>query len=391
MQKPFELQKPAIINNQSMPKHINFATKKADGKLEVEKLSPEELAIRTGQSFVWTNELLVDPDVKLPQWQLLKMAAWPDSAQINQLAERLSDKCTLIFSKNNYFHYFTKDKKQGRTLTYLSVDKVPVENIEALKGIFSTVQEETSRVADSNELKVIASVIGCFDENWLVNDTVTNVEFEMLMKEVQQNHNKLAVMKVNDLVGYGIVAIDYIPAGSVVTFYAGCLSSKQLMDCNYGVSYKSLTTDGKFNRNHAGFITHAWNNRSRSRIKSSHFYPILEGNCQASAQEIKTWKKNLLSENVTPHPVLIHKKLPYMFFKNSASIFEKTLLAWSYGEEFWDGGLVQPALLTVDGEVIDPSTYQYIPNFTTREKCDVCSGVRRDCHRTERDTAIRLT
>ncbi|MCA0402371.1 MAG: hypothetical protein LCH30_01105 [Proteobacteria bacterium] len=53
---------------------INFATITEEGEIKVEALSSSELAARTSQNFIWTNEVILKEDKTLSCY-LLKLEA----------------------------------------------------------------------------------------------------------------------------------------------------------------------------------------------------------------------------------------------------------------------------------------------------------------------------
>ncbi|MCA0402372.1 MAG: hypothetical protein LCH30_01110 [Proteobacteria bacterium] len=273
----------------------------------------------------------------------------------------------ILYGQQFYFGDLTKT---GISATPIIETEGNKDLLQSLTAAFDTLKPHTYKRANDNNLKTIISLLGGLDIN-LISGNKRQKELEEKLQQAKETHKKLAIIKINDLVGYGVIALEDIPANTIVTFYAGLLSRKapKKEDDAYVLGAGNSIISAKTHRNFAGFITHAFEKKSSSstneqdKVYLDDFSPKEEDNIR--------WQANLVSCNLFPKKIIFNNRL-YAFLESREVIKKGSILAWDYGLGYWAGRKIAPALLTRQGEIISPSTYlcshySYIRAFTRKD------------------------
>ncbi|MCA0402373.1 MAG: hypothetical protein LCH30_01115 [Proteobacteria bacterium] len=352
---------------------INFATVSEHGEMTIEALSPSELASRTNQNFVWTNEVLIQQEEALSCYILKLQPPTVDSpldhsqlkkVMVNWFGRNVVGKVVILYGQQFYFAELTSTDIR----TTVIIESEENSNfLQSLTQSFEKLKANTYKLADKKTLKIITSLLGILDIDLISRNTIHN-NLQEKLQQAKEMQKKLAIIKINDLVGYGVIAVEDIPANTIVSLYAGILSNQSFMNKydTYILGTHNFMISAKTHRNFSGFITHAFERKSQviphylNKIYLDDFHPIKEDKTH--------WQANLVSSNLSSEMLIANNKL-YFFLKSQEAIKKGNLIAWDYGLKYWANAKIAPALLTLKGEVVAPDTYtcsneDYIKAFT---------------------------
>lgn len=340
------------------PTTIHFATRDENNALIIEVLSAEKLPIYIAQSFKWEEKIIINNENQTISCCLFKILLDRKNISIEEIKKKMMEnKKGIIFCKNR-FYYIKQLKRNGHIV--LEINK---EQEEKLKPIFLNMQEDTCQIANLDELKLIKSALGHNLSKKFFRDTISSEIFEKRMMEVRETQHKLAIIKVNDTVGYGVIAIDDILPETTLTYYSGVCSiyPKSEISDDYAIGNSIVTISAKDYRNFAGFITHAFKSKPLNdfgdEVTLEDFSPIFKEDENLNGMNISlSWRASILSANVFQENA-IYKHIPYIFFTNPERISKDSILAWDYGIGYWQSRHTFPSLLTLEGKIIDPSIY----------------------------------
>lgn len=352
--------------------HINFATVTESGETEVIPVSPITLAARVNQDFVWTEDVLVVESNSVSCYLLkLSLPLHPDSSfdlgyiknlMRNMFGKNLFGKVIILYGNQVHFAELSNTGSASMTAFRETVSKSIMQQLSAQ---FAKLKPDVYQLADSNTLKILTSLLGSYLDEHLMNDSISLSQMEEKFRQVKDAHKKLAVAKINDVVGYGVIVLEDIPANTAVTFYAGVLGQASQRDKqdDYAIGGKLWGVSAKRHRNFAGFITHAFEKKSSSsqtdydRVYLDDFIHHDENN--------SNWHANLLSANVFEKTVVFDHK-PYTFLESREIIRRGSILAVDYGLAYWRSRKIAPAILTLKGEIVDPASYVCSHNYYIR-------------------------
>lgn len=327
---------------------VNFVTRNENGEVTVTRLAPEDVAKSVGQNFTWGDDILVEEDTKLSCYLLKTMLTKKDQLEyLNKLMKPETCK-VLILSDNNY--YFMKKDGVSRSIVCVTV---PEKNLAALQLKFKELKSNNpTLVNDKETLKLLTSILGDYLDINLLNNTCSIESLQERFRDIAVNHNKLAITKINDVVGYGVITLGDIEAGSTVSVYSGIFrpGHQNAKDDIYLSGIKAWGVSQKNYRNYAGFVTHAFGYRySANELSITDFAP--------RNQDISAWQTNVLAANLNTTSV-VYDHIPYAFFESKRFIPKGSILAFDYGLSYWQTLKVVPALLTLEGDIIDPRIYK---------------------------------
>ncbi len=331
-------------------KTVNFASRTEDDGLEVQVKTVGELPKFLGQDFQWCEKIINNYDTNPMSLCLLKL---PSNTPIENvflpqfgLREKLwhDNDSGIILQDEKLYFIEARNKKYCKIL----IDEI---RAKPLMSLFNDLQPQVLKLANSQEIELVKATLGTC--NLFIDDTISAIEFHAKMLQIQENYSKLAIIKINEIVGYGVIALEDISADSCVTFYSGVLLKKTgilrpVDDCEYSLGNPVCIIDAKKFRNIAGFLPHAFND-----INS--FFPIQEN---ANEADYSAWRKSILRANLKSLPPVIYEHIPYMFFHSRELIKAGSLVAWDYGVGYWKAKKIMPALTSIKGEIISPDTYR---------------------------------
>lgn len=363
--------KPDLPNE----KRIMFAILNHGDKNKIISIPTTTLALRINQNFTWTETVIVEKDESL-SFYLLKSSLPStenfDECYIKNLMEiwfenKLSGKVIVLCCDALFLGELLCDRD---ILKFSPI--IQTKNNESiwkpLLAQFEKMEPDIYQPVKANALPVVTELLGFFDLALPLNNRNDIHNLQKMLNQIKEVHQKLAIAKINNLVGYGVIACEDIPANTAITFYAGTLmdSLKKDIDDNYAIcGGGKLTISAKKHRNFAGFITHAFEKNPSSADHNE----IYLDDFMPWDKDAINWHGNLLSANVFSHPFIVNY-IPYIIFKNKEIIPKNSILAWDYGFGYWKSRKIAPALLTLKGEIVKPTSFTctkkaYNQAFTT--------------------------
>ena len=355
-------------------KTVNFASRTEDDDLEVQAKTVGELPKFLGQDFQWCEKIINNYDAQPMSFCLLKL---PSNIPIENVfwysKEKLwnNNDSGIILQNEKLFFIEARNKQHCKIL----IDEI---RAKPLMSLFADLQPRVLKLANSQEIELVRATLGTC--NLFIDDTIGSMEFNAKMLQVQENYSKLAIIKVNEIVGYGVIALKDIPADSCVTFYSGVLLKKMerpVDECEYSAGNPICTIDAKKFRNIAGFLPHAFSN-------IDHFYPIQEN---ANEADYSAWRKSILRANLIDTPPVIYGHVPYWFFHSRELIKAGSLVTWDYGVKYWKAKKIMPVLVSLKGKVIPPDTY-YCKDYDINQITKVSDEKSADTSQTSRQESI---
>lgn len=324
---------------------INFATRLPDGTLKIESLTPKELSDKTGQSFQWTNTVLVDEKATLP--------VIPDSRNISEASLKYA------FEKS---HEIQKKMAIIKINDIVGYGAIALEEINAgeLAGLYAGVYlmntVDIISLSENSDLDVLSNfqfqsplvIVKKQEQLYLINrlrETITELFPE---KEAKQAFlNQLQIVPIETLTTLPLEEIE------------STLSMKVIERDDYGIGSgaENFLFSGKHFRNFIPFCTHAF------AIKNPYGWPAFEpslNNFQPKDKTIsqKTWHETVLSANLENiNKCFSYNNVPFTFMRASQSIKAGEILSWNYSIRYWHGRNIAPVTLSKEGDIIDPSTY----------------------------------
>lgn len=350
------------VKMSSLKKIVNVAIRDANGGLIVNPQPVESLPKSLCQEFEWSEEIGDHYDISPMSFSLLKLASTLSKDQIfysskfREYGSNDNSEHTNYWCNNNSGLILQDGKIYFRSVWDARYLDFPMNEIQtkSLISLFDNMQENSHKLADSHELDVIKTTLGAL--NIFYEDTITSGKFETNISQIKDAYSKLALIKINDVVGYGVIALEDIPANTIISYYTGELFKndgvikKRHTDHEYTLSptHGLYFIDAKKRRNFSSFFAHAFTNLDN-------FYPY-----PVNGKEIdyEAWKKTICTSNLKLKTIEFYQHKPYAFFYTTKLISAGTLCTWDYGDHYWIK--IEPDLFTLQGALVSKSTYRRV-------------------------------
>jgi hypothetical protein len=192
-----------------------------------------------------------------------------DDDLVRRLMRNKTGKVMILWGDVFYFAVFSKS---GYEIEKIRETELRKPLLQQLVSRFNDIKQDGFQLADPATLRIITALLGNFLEPCLFRDSITLDALQQKFDQVKETHCKLAIVKINDVVGYGVVVLEDIPADTTVTFYAGKfrtnLKNRDSQD-DYVGGNNRFEISAKSHRNFAGFMTHAFHAKNGNDSRDS--------------------------------------------------------------------------------------------------------------------------
>ncbi len=339
-----------------LDKKINFVRQAVDGTSSVISVMPSTIGARVNQDFVWANNLIdtrdTTKDESLSCYLLKISSSEADESHFKvmfKITENIIGKVFVLYDDILYCVEIIESRGTNAFRLIISDENKPL--FENLTAQFDHLNPSQCTPVNKETMAILISLFGETLNSNFMNDTVDKTTMQKMLMETHETHKKLAIKKINDVINYGVIALENIEANTTVTFYTGTLSKNdKKIDHEYALGVSDLLISAKHYRNYSGFITHAF---PVDAPKDDYLVTSLR-DYKCTLENKTEWHDKILKPNLAEKAVVFDHK-PYAFFVNPEPIQAGSILAWNYGGGYWQQSA--PALLTLTGEIVDPDTY----------------------------------
>lgn len=334
-----------MLPRDSSDERINFI--ETDGHLI--SVPASKIAQKLNQNFQWTNEIVVD-DKQYSNLYLLKSSLLNGEHLIKVMKQQ--NWKAIILSENKLFFLTDKIVKQSfiNSTWELSATVHDPAIIVQMNLRMKKLSSNHPIIAEQSMVDLLIKLLkGPILDPLFLKDTITQPELDKRLEQVRQNHRKLALKKINDVVGYGVVALGHIEANSYISIYSGLLTSNKNGDDYAAAASPHTAIIANQYRNFAGFISHAFSEAKDSEAVGKADFEAINKD--------PNWQRNILWANTRFNKTEVCENKAYRFVTNTEPLQPNQILATDYEVRYWIAKNVVPCLLTLNGTIIDPSTY----------------------------------
>lgn len=192
-------------------------------------------------------------------------------------------------------------------------------------------------------------------------------QFEQILKRPRED---LALYKINDQVGYGVIALNDIPKNTVLCSYAGRLIKIQRVKQNdHAIDFHGLDailSTEQF-RGIASFFQHLPTTKRFKDAKQLSQVLRLIGqnvserdlklNDELYSTEFLDIEQSLATENVT-REYICYEGIPVVLMVTNRTVKAGEQIGFNYGKNYWLSRGVVPEFFNVSGSVIPSSAYR---------------------------------
>ncbi len=187
---------------------------------------------------------------------------------------------------------------------------------------------------------------------------IDDEKYKLILDEIQENKNKLAITYADNELGYVVVAREDIPSNTIISTYCGKIrpQSDFYSDSSltrYALTFDSTTEtfpytiDAQQYRNISAFFPHYPDKDTISRYKF--FLSNLIDNMENHLPDIGIANVNLLKYRYMNAPIAV--------LQTSAPIKSGQVVAIDYGQSYWASLGVVPSLFSSRGKKIPDNAY----------------------------------
>ncbi|MFC3909063.1 hypothetical protein ACFORL_08250 [Legionella dresdenensis] len=327
------------------PETVNFAFRQPSGGLMVEKISLDELQKRTGQSFHWAETVWVPEDEKFPQTPPLpeidqqQLLAWINEVQTNR--QKLA-----IIKVNDVVGYGVIALE----------DLAPDTRVSFYAGLFHTRLLDIVKLSETSPL-----------------ESLQNMSFSSPYVLVRQGSKLFCLNRITETVseaGFTAEQLHLFDAELQPSFEVQSLLCRdnarikpllkqiEALQDDYGLAFNlTYALSAQNYRNYLAFMSHGMPIQNPLFWRPDEpclkdFHPVNPLISQAD------WHRQLTVANVSyNNGVSTFNNVPFIFFKTDGAVAAGSLLNWHYGISFWLNRKIPPAILKLDGSIVEPATY----------------------------------